>query len=50
MNRPDGGLEIGWLMFGRLAAGLPLLAGYLSERGCSELRVGLVDFEEVRGD
>jgi hypothetical protein len=50
MNRRDGGLEIGWLMFGRLAAGLPLLAGYLTERGCSELRVGLVDFEEVRGD
>ncbi|HSL32132.1 MAG TPA: hypothetical protein VK871_00705 [Candidatus Limnocylindrales bacterium] len=46
----DGGLEIGWLMFGRLAAGLPLLAGYLTERGCSELRVGLVDYEEVRGD
>lgn len=46
----DGGLEIGWLMFGRVATGLPLLAWYLTERGCSELRVGLVDFEEVRGD
>lgn len=46
----DGGLEIGWLMFGRLAAGLPLLAGYFNDRGCIDIRVGLVDFEEVRGD
>jgi hypothetical protein len=46
----DGVLEIGWLTFGRLAAGLPLLAGYLTERGCSDVRIGLVDFEEVRGD
>lgn len=43
-------IEIGWLTFGRAAAGLPLLAGYLTEHGCDDIRVGIVDFEEVRGD
>jgi hypothetical protein len=45
-----GRIEIGWLMFGRAAFGLPLLAGYLTERGCDDIRAGIVDFEEVRGD
>jgi hypothetical protein len=43
-------LEMGWLMFGRLAAGLPSLAGYLTARGCDDIRIGLVDFDDVRGD
>jgi hypothetical protein len=46
----DGRLEIGWLAFGRMAAGLPSLAGYLTDEGCADLRVGLVDFDAVRGD
>ena len=29
-----GRLEMGWLSFGRLAAGLPSLAGYLTAKGC----------------
>ena len=43
-------LELGWLMFGRFAAGMPCLAAYLEERGCDDLRVGIVDFDDVRGD
>lgn len=46
----DGRLEIGWLAFGRMAAGLPSLAGYLTAQGCTDLRLGLVDFDAVRGD
>jgi hypothetical protein len=46
----SGRLEIGWLAFGRMAAGLPSLAGYLTAHGCTDLRVGLVDFDAVRGD
>ena len=46
----DGRLEMGWLSFGRLAAGLPSLAGYLTARGCADIRIGLVDFDEVRGN
>jgi hypothetical protein len=43
-------LEIGWLMFGRFAAGMPYLAAYLEERGCDDLKIGIVDYDEVRGD
>ena len=43
-------LEFGWLMFGRFAAGVPYLAAYLQEQGCDDLRIGIVDFDEVRGD
>ena len=43
-------LELGWLMFGRFAAGMPYLAAYLQEEGCDDLKVGIVDFDEVRGD
>jgi hypothetical protein len=46
----DGRLEVGWLGFGRVAFGLPLLAGWLTERGCDDLRVGFADFDDVRGD
>jgi hypothetical protein len=46
----DGRLEMGWLSFGRLAAGLPSLAGYLTARGCGDIRIGLVDFDQVRKD
>ena len=42
-------LELGWLMFGRFAAGMPYLAAYLEERGCDDLKVGIVDFDDVRG-
>ena len=31
-------LELGWLMFGRFAAGMPYLAAYLEERGCDDLQ------------
>lgn len=49
--RLNGGrLEMGWVMFGRLAAGLPSLAGYLTERGCDDIRIGLADFDDVRAD
>lgn len=50
MRLQGGRLEMGWLSFGRLAAGLPSLAGYLAARGCSDIRIGLIDFDEVRGD
>ena len=46
----DGRLEVGWLGFGRAAFGLPLLAGWLTDRGCDDLRVGFADFDDVRGD
>ncbi len=46
----EGRLEIGWLSFGRMAAGLPSLAGYLTARGCGDIRIGLVDFDEVRAN
>ncbi len=46
----DGRLEIGWLGFGRLPIALPQLAGYLTDKGCTDIRVGLVDFDAVRGD
>lgn len=49
--RVDGDrLNVGWLMFGRFAAGMPYLAAYLEERGCDDLRIGIVDFDDVRGD
>jgi hypothetical protein len=50
MRLQGGRLEMGWLSFGRLAAGLPSLAGYLTGRGCEDIRIGLVDFDEVRLD
>jgi hypothetical protein len=50
MRLQDGRLEMGWLTFGRLAAGLPSLAGYLTAKGCHDIRIGLVDFDEVRAD
>jgi hypothetical protein len=50
MRLHDGRLEMGWLTFGRLAAGLPSLAGYLTANGCQDTRIGLVDFDEVRVD
>jgi hypothetical protein len=50
MRLQGGGLEMGWLSFGRLAAGLPSFAGYLTAKGCHDIRIGLVDFDEVRGD
>ena len=50
MRLHDGRLEMGWLTFGRLAAGLPSLAGYLTANGCQDIRIGLVDFDEVRAD
>jgi hypothetical protein len=46
----DGRLDIGWLGFGRFGIAMPRLAGYLTDRGCTDLRVGLVDFDTVRGD
>ncbi len=46
----DERLEMGWLTFGRMAAGLPSLAGYLTARGCGDIRIGLVDFDEVRAN
>ncbi len=46
----DGRLEIGWLAFGRFAIAMPQLAGYLTENGCTDIRVGIVDFDAVRGD
>jgi hypothetical protein len=46
----DGRLEMGWLTFGRLAAGLPSLAGYLTANGCQDIRIALVDFDAVRAD
>lgn len=46
----DGRLEMGWLSFGRMAAGLPSLAGYLTDRSCGDVRIGLVDFDEVRAN
>jgi hypothetical protein len=41
---------MGWLTFGRLAAGLPSLAGYLTANGCQDIRIALVDFDAVRAD
>jgi hypothetical protein len=38
-------LDLGALSFGRAAAGLPSLAGYLDGRGCIDLRFAVVDFE-----
>jgi hypothetical protein len=46
----DGRLEMGWLTFGRLAAGLPSLVGHLTGSGCADIRIGLVDFDAVRGN
>lgn len=46
----DGRLEMGWLTFGRLAAGLPSLVGHLTGTGCADIRMGLVDFDAVRGN
>jgi hypothetical protein len=46
----DGRLEIGWLGFGRFAIAMPQLTGYLTANGCRDIRVGLVDFDAVRGD
>ena len=43
-------LEMGWMMFGRFAAAMPYLAAYLQEQGCADLKVGIVDFDQVRGD
>jgi hypothetical protein len=50
MRLQGGRLEMGWLSFGRVAAGLPSLAGYLTDNGCQDIRIGLVDFDEVRAD
>lgn len=50
MRVQGGRLEMGWLSFGRLAAGLPSLAGYLTAKGCQDIRIGLVDFDKVRAD
>jgi hypothetical protein len=46
----SGRLEIGWAAPARFAAAMPYLAAYLAERGCSDLRIATVDFDEVRGD
>jgi hypothetical protein len=49
--RVNGGrLEIGWAAPSRFAAAMPYLAGYLEERGCSDIRLATVDFDSVRGD
>lgn len=50
MRLQGGRLEMGWLTFGRMAAGLPSLAGYLTAEGCQDIRIGLVDLDAVRLD
>ena len=41
-------LDLGYMLFGRSAAGLPYLAAYLAEHGCDDLQVGLVDYDKIR--
>jgi hypothetical protein len=43
-------VELGWITFNRVALGLPALLDHLDETGCTDLRVALTDFDEVRGD
>jgi hypothetical protein len=43
----DGRLEIGWLTLGRASTGLPLLAAWLTDRGCGELTIRLTDADAV---
>ncbi len=46
----DGRLEVGWLGLVRTSTGLPLLLAWLSEKDCGDVRIRLVDFDNVRGD
>ncbi|HEX5012996.1 MAG TPA: hypothetical protein VFV72_02470 [Candidatus Limnocylindrales bacterium] len=43
-------LEFGWLSFGRFSAAMPNMAAYLEAQGCTDLKLGTVDFDDVRGD
>ncbi len=41
----DGRLDLGSFEFGRASTGLPLLLAWLTERGCTDPRIGLADSE-----
>lgn len=43
-----GRLEIGWLALARVSTGLPSLAAWLTERGCTDAVVRLTDVDAVR--
>ena len=43
-------VNIGWTTFNRFAIGMPALLDHLAARGCTDIRVGLTDFDDVRGD
>jgi hypothetical protein len=43
-------LELGYLSFGRAAAGLPYLAAYLTDHGCDDIRLKLIDYDTIRVD
>ena len=45
-----GRLEIARSTFGRFSTGGLQLLAYLLEAGCTDMRIGLVDFDAVRGD
>lgn len=43
-------VEIGWASFNTFAIGGLGLFAYLDERGCDDVRVRVMDFDDVRGD
>jgi hypothetical protein len=43
----DGRLEIGWVTFNRFELGFTGLLAHLEQQGCKDVRVRLIDYDDV---